>query len=133
MNLHSTSPAIADNFVEVFALDTLKKFRANLHGNIVFIFAEAVIARYAATARVSRLNFRAELLQNILRGQSDCLRLQMTRHMIQKFLIERFQVGIELAALLQNLQKLKRVINIFSRLMKFIFAKKFVILFLEHE
>ena len=73
MNLHSTRAAVADNFVEVFFLDALEKFRANLHGNFVLVFAETVIARNAATARVSRLNFCAGFFQNVLRGQSDSL------------------------------------------------------------
>ena len=83
MNLHSTSAAIADNPVEVLALDALEKLRANLHGNIILVFSETVVAGNTTTARVRRLNFHAaNLFQNVLRGQSDCLRLQMAGHVI---------------------------------------------------
>ena len=76
MNLHATSPTVADDFVEVVLLDALEKFRADFHGDSVLVFAEAVIARNAAAARVGRLNFDAvNLFQDVLRGQTDCLRL----------------------------------------------------------
>ena len=133
MNLHATRATIADDFVEVVLFDALEKFFADFHRDLILLLAETVIAGNATATGVRQLNFRADFLQNVLRGQPDCLRLQMARHVIQKSLIERLEIGIEFAALLKNFQKLKGVVNVGGRLMEFFFAKKFVILFLEHE
>ena len=100
MNLHTTSTAVADDFVEVVLLDALEKFRANFHGDFVLILAEAVVAGNAAAASVSEINFCAGFFQDVLRGKPDCLRFQMAGHVIQKFLIKRLQIRVKLAALL---------------------------------
>ena len=134
-NLHTAGTAIADNLIGTALLDSVEELLANLHGNLILFFLEAVATGHAAAASIGVLDLNSNhVLEHLVGWQADCLRTQMTRCMIDIFLIFLAnEVMGKLALFFEDFQIFKSVIDVLCGVNHILLAEELRIFLLEHE